>query len=147
VDKSDIVLLLAFAGTYDYRKTGDADVEAWFLAVGDLSFDDAKQAVVAHYRNTDVRMMPFHLRQGVKAIKDERRRAEPSDARELPSRFEDDEDRTDRARRGSAQVHGVIAELAQRMQDRGEHIPGEAMDRLREITDGPAWAEIEGSNR
>ncbi len=132
--------LLTFASTYDYRRTGDADVESWHLAVGDLDFDDAKQAVVAHYRNTADRMMPFHLREGVKAIRDELRRLEPSEARALPSPFEDDEDRTERARRGSAQVHEVLAELAQRMQDRGEHVPGEALERLRELTDGPAWA-------
>lgn len=139
MDKSDVVLLLAFAGTYDYRKVGESDIEAWYLAVGDLDLDDAKMAVVAHYQNTADRMMPFHLRQGVKAIRDERRRLEPSDARALPSPFEDDEDRTDRARRGAAQVHEVIAELAHRMQDRG-HVPGEAIERLRELTDDPAWA-------
>jgi hypothetical protein len=143
VDKSDVVLLLAFAGTYDYRKTGDADIEAWFLAVGDLDFEDAKQAVVTHYRESTDRMMPAHVRAGAKAIRDERHRLEPSEVRELPSRFEDDADRTDRARRGSAQVQSVLAELSRRMQDRAEHVPGEALERLRELTDGPVWADGE----
>lgn len=147
MNKSEVVLLLTFAATYDHRKTGEADVEAWYLALDDLPFDDAKAAIVAHYREQTDRIMPAHVRKGVRAIRDERRRLKPSEALQLPSRFEDDEDRTDRARRGSAQVQTVLAELAQRMQDRSENIPDQAMKELREITDGPAWAEVEGSNR
>jgi hypothetical protein len=147
MDKPDVVLLLALAGTFDYRKVGPADVEAWYLALDDIDLDDAKAAVVRHYRGSRERLMPADVRQGVKAIRDERRRLEPSEVRALPSPFEDDADRSDRARRGSAQVQSVIAEIAQRMQDRAGYLPGEAMERLREITDGPQWPEVEEASR
>lgn len=141
VDKSDVVLLLAFAGTYDYRKVGEADIEAWFLAVGDLDYEDAKSAIVRHYRDTRERLMPADVRQGVRAIRNERASKAHSEALALPSRFEDDADRAERARRGSVQVHEVISELARRMQDRAENMPEDAMERLRELTDCPAVQE------
>ena len=142
MDKAEVVLLLTLAGTFDYRKVGDADVEAWYLALDDIELEDGKAAVVRHYRESTDRLMPAHVRAGVKVIRDERRRLEPSEVRALPSPFEDDADRKDRARRGSAQVHSVIAELASRMEHRA-HVPGEALEKLREITDGPAWADGE----
>lgn len=146
MDKSDVVLLLAFAGTYDYRKTGDADIEAWYLAVGDLDFEDAKQAVVAHYRSTDVRMMPFHVRQGVKAIRAERRRQEPSEALELPSPFEEDMNRQVRMEAGAAQVRDVLAAITSHLESKSP-APVSAMEQLRAITAGPEWdaEQSEGS--
>lgn len=142
MDKSDVVLLLAFAGTYDYRKTGDADVEAWHLAVGDLDFEDAKAAIVAHYRGTDQRMMPFHVRQGVKVLHEERRRLEPDVSRRLPSRFETDEERAQRARAGVAQVQDVINQLADRMSHH-PRVPEDALEQLRQVAGSPA---IEGGD-
>jgi hypothetical protein len=45
-------------------------------------------------------------------------------------------------------VHDVIAEISRRMLTRGDRVPGEAIERLREITDGPSWAgEIEQADR
>ena len=139
MDKSDVVLLLAFAGTYDYRKVGDADIEAWHLAVGDLDLEDAKAAVVAHYRNTADRMMPFHVRQGVKAIKDERRRVEKVAARELPSRYEQDLGRELRAEQGAATVRQVLAQVAGHLAEKNPNKQITALDELRAITAGPEW--------
>ncbi|HEY6117149.1 MAG TPA: hypothetical protein VI172_14450 [Candidatus Dormibacteraeota bacterium] len=148
MDKSHVVLLLAFAGTYDYRKTGDADVEAWYLAIGDLDIEDAKQAVVMHYRNTDQRMMPFHVRQGVKAIRDERRRAEKHTNRELPSPFERDINRQVRMEAGAATVREVLAKFTTHLEGKTEP-PASAMEQLREITAGPDWdgTEQDGETR
>ncbi|MFI5938622.1 hypothetical protein [Actinoplanes sp. NPDC051494] len=147
MDKPEVVLLLTLAGTFDYRRVGDADVEAWHLALDDIDFVDAKAAVVAHYRATRDRLMPVDVRQGVRTIRDARHAQEPTAARQLPGRFEDDADRADRARRGAAPVHAVIAEIAQRMQQRADHVPGAAMNRLRELTDGPAWADSDEAGR
>jgi hypothetical protein len=143
----DVARLLAACAMYDFRPVETADAAAWFQVVGDLDYDDAMEAVRVHYGQSTERMMPAHVRAGVKLIRDERRRLEPSEARALPSPFEDDEDRTDRARRGSAQVHEVLAELAQRMQTRGQRVPGEAMERLRQITDSPWAVESSESGR
>jgi hypothetical protein len=144
----EVARLLAAAAMFDYRKIEKADAQAWHFVLGDLDFDDAMEALRRHYAESTERLMPAHVRHGVRAIRDERRRQQPSEVRALPSRFEDDADRSERARRGSAQVHEVLAELSRRMQARGEHVPGDAMQRLRELTDGPAWpAEIEQAGR
>lgn len=146
MDKSDVVLLLAFAGTYDYRKVGDADIEAWFLAVGDLDFQDAKQAIVAHYRNSAERMMPFHLRQGVKAIKDERRRVEKVAARELPSRYENDLGREMSAAQGAATAREVLAQVVGHLAAKNPGRQVTALDELRAITAGPDWSDADEEN-
>jgi hypothetical protein len=144
----DTARLLAACAMYDFRTVEAADAAAWHHVVGDLDYDDAMESVRRHYQSSTDRMMPAHVRQGVRAIREERDRLTKSPALELPSPFEDDEDRTDRARRGAAPVHEVIAELSRRIQDRAGYVPGEAMARLREITDGPAWTnEIEGADR
>lgn len=142
MDKPEVVLLLTLAGTYDYRKVGDADVEAWHLALHDVDFDDAKAAVVAHYRATRDRLMPADVRQGVKAIREERKRAERHEARELPSQFEVDMNRQVRMERGAASVHEVLAEIATHL-DRKTPAPVSALDELRAITAGPDWADTE----
>ena len=135
MNPGDTAKLLAAAAMFDYRKVDKDDILAWHHLIGDLDFDDSIEAVRRHYRDSTDRLMPAHVRQGVRAIRTERAAKTHSEALALPSRFEDDEDRTDRARRGSAQVHEVLAELSQRMQDRAARIPDDAMDRLREVTD------------
>lgn len=140
MDKPDVVLLLTLAGTYDYRKVGDADVEAWYLAVGDLDLEEAKAAVVRHYRESTDRLMPAHVRVGVKAIRDERRRAAPSEARALPSRFEPDMSRQVRISRGAATVRDVLAPLMTHLAEKSGHDHElSALDQLRELTAGPGW--------
>ncbi len=139
----DTAKLLAAAAMFDYRKADRDDILMWHSVIGDLNYDDAIEAVKHHYAQSTDRLMPAHVRQGVKAIRDERERLKPSEARQLPSRFETDADRALRAERGSERVRDALGVLAQRMQDRAEHVPGEALEQLREITDDPAWpAEI-----
>lgn len=130
----EVARLLAAAAMFDYRKVEKADAQAWHLVLGELPFDDAMEALRRHYAESTDRLMPAHVRQGVRAIRNERAAKTHSEALALPSRFEDDEDRAERARRGAVQVHEVIAELAERMQQRAD-VPEDAMDRLREITD------------
>lgn len=64
--------LLGIIATYDHRKIGDADGEAWEATIGDLAFPDARQAVVTHFRESTEWLMPAHVRQGVAAIRQAR---------------------------------------------------------------------------
>lgn len=147
MNPGEVARLLAACAMYDFRTVEKADGLAWHHVIGDLDFEDAMEAVRLHYQQSTDRMMPAHVRSGVKAIRDERDRLTPSEPRQLPSRFETDQERAKRGERGAEKVRDVLGELAQRMQDRG-HVPSEAMEQLRQITDGPAWAgEIEGSSR
>lgn len=138
--KADVVLLLGFASMYDYRRIGEADVEAWYLVVGDLDLDDAKAAVIAHYRDSTERLMPAHVRQGVKTIRADRRREQTHEVRALPSRFEADMGRQVRMERGAAQVREVLGPVLQHLADRsGAAAAVSAVEELRAITAGPGW--------
>ena len=68
----EVIDLLTFAASYDRRTVGKADVAAWKLAVGDLSFADAMDSVVRHYRDSRDFIMPADIRVHVKAIRSER---------------------------------------------------------------------------
>ncbi len=98
------------------------------------------------YRNTTDRLMPAHVRQGVKAIRDERRRQMPSEARSLPSPFEEDMNRQVRMEAGAAQVREVLAQITSHL-ERKSTPPVSAMQQLREITAGPQWADAEEGTR
>lgn len=73
----EVVDLLTLAASFDRRKVGDADADAWFMAVGDLPFEDAQVAVVKHYRDSGDWLMPVHVRRLVKQIREERINATP----------------------------------------------------------------------
>ena len=138
MNRAEVVLLLTLAGTFDYRKVGDADVEAWYLALDDIDLEDAKAAVVRHYRESTDRMMPAHVRRWVKTFKDERRRLEPSEARQLPSKFEPDMNRQVRMQAGAAQVREVLAAIGAHFEATSPP-PALAIDQLRALTAGPNW--------
>lgn len=70
--KSQVVALLAFITAYDRRTTSEIDDEAWYLAVGDLDFEDAKTAVAEHFRRSKDWLMPVHVRDGVATIRTRR---------------------------------------------------------------------------
>jgi hypothetical protein len=74
---NEVIDLLTLMASYDRRTVGKADVTAWSLAVGDLSFADSQQAVVTHYRETREWIMPSDIRGRVKAIRGERLRCTP----------------------------------------------------------------------
>jgi hypothetical protein len=72
VNRQDTALLLGMCAAYDQRTIGDADALAWHEILSDLDFDDAKLAVVAHYRTETRRVMPADIRAAVKKIRAER---------------------------------------------------------------------------
>ena len=74
MQKAQIAALLGLMGTFDYRKTDETDDAAWLRVLGDLDFADCEEAVYAHYATTKDRMMPVDVRNGVKAIREQRAR-------------------------------------------------------------------------
>ena len=64
--------LLELIASIDRRKVGLTDRQVWQGLIGDLSAADAQAAVVAHYSETADWIMPAHIRQRVKAIRDQR---------------------------------------------------------------------------
>jgi hypothetical protein len=72
VTSDEVFDLLAVIAAYDHRTLGDADGDAWEMAVGDLAFSDARMAVVAHYRESREWIMPADVRERVRAIRQAR---------------------------------------------------------------------------
>lgn len=71
MNKSDVVDVLSFVAAGDRRTVGDADVEMWFLVMGDVPKDFALHAVIAHRReNPGQWLEPGHI---VQRWKDHRR--------------------------------------------------------------------------
>lgn len=63
--RADMSRLLTLAAAFDNRMIDEAMIEAWFAAIGDYDFDDAKGAVASHYRSSPDRLMPSHVTQFV----------------------------------------------------------------------------------
>lgn len=64
--------LLTVAAGFDRRTVGRGDAVAWHAALGDLRFEDCQAAIVAHYTGTTDWLMPAHIRQRVRQIRDHR---------------------------------------------------------------------------
>ena len=50
--------VLAVAAAFDNRTVGDADCTAWYRVIGHLNQHEAEEAVIAHYTETNDRIMP-----------------------------------------------------------------------------------------
>lgn len=87
--REQVAEILARIGSFDGRKTFDEfDLAAWMEAVGDLDFDQARDAVTAHYRESEAVLMPAGLRRLVKAERISRIGAKRPAA--YPEEFRDD---------------------------------------------------------
>lgn len=138
----DAARVLGACALYDNRTVGAADAAAWFQVIGDLDAKDAIEAVTRHYAESTDRIMPAHIRRGVKAIQDERRPPEIAPARGLPSRFEEDINREVRMKRGGAGVREIIGPLVERIARDRPELPT-AVEELRAITADPFAADDE----
>ena len=60
---SDIAMLLGFVGIYDLRiQVDELKVRAWAQSLdSDISLEEAKKIVSAHYANSDVAINPSHI--------------------------------------------------------------------------------------
>lgn len=64
---ADTAELLTFAAAFDRRTIGKADVLAWHTVLTDITLQDAKDAVTAHYSRETRWIMPADIRQHVQA--------------------------------------------------------------------------------
>lgn len=96
----EVAVLLAKCASVDQRTVGRADVLSWHELVGHLPLADTLDAVRRWYGARRDRIMPSDVIEGVRAIGNERAQAQPHEVRALPSRFEADDVRDDRIRRG-----------------------------------------------
>jgi len=126
MELAEVALVLTKAAAYDRRTVGEADARAWHEVLGDVELVDALAAVARHYRDSTDWLMPAHLRRLAAQCRDARRRIEGAkpEVLALPSRYEDDEDRAVRVKRGMAGLRPVLeaiqARLAAKRAEAGE---------------------------
>ncbi len=100
--------LLTLAAKYDNRRFDDATVMAWQEVLADLPFDDCRIAVVAHFGEADVYLMPVHVVRGATEV-DRGRRRRIRELREASERLElESAPRTDRSREISAAIREML---------------------------------------
>jgi hypothetical protein len=75
VNRQEVTALLAVIQSYDHRKPGEADIIAWHGVLGDLLFDECRDAVLRHFRESTDWLMPAHVRRFVMAHRDKTRPA------------------------------------------------------------------------
>lgn len=66
MNRHDIDRLLVYIRARDGRHVDNAVALAWLDDLGDIGYDEAKQAVGEHYRTSDERIMPAHIRHRVR---------------------------------------------------------------------------------
>jgi hypothetical protein len=80
MNKTEVAKLLTMASAIDNRTVGVETVEAWYMVMGDLDFDDATTAMFTHFRSSTDYLTPRQIILGVEAIDKQRqyekRRAE-----------------------------------------------------------------------
>lgn len=99
--KAQVARLLAVCAAFDQRTTGPEDDVAWLAAVGDLDFTEAREAVIAYYRENRERIWPADIRERVATVHNARLAAagdidipehladKPAEAREWLQRTKD----------------------------------------------------------
>lgn len=113
MNRSEAATLLALAAARDRRTIGDVDVLAWAEDLADVGFEEARQALGRHFRESEDWLMPVHIRAHVKRIREERHRRRRSQALALPSRYESDVDRAARIRAGVEACRAALTRPAQ----------------------------------
>ena len=87
MNKTEIAALLTVVVSIDRRKVGHADVEAWLGTLGDLRFNECRDAAVKHYAHSTDWLMPAHIRRlAVAARQDVAMRALPAGGDDLVAR-------------------------------------------------------------
>lgn len=64
--------LLAICSSFDNRKPNPETVTAWLAVMGDLRFEDCRDAVLAHYATSREWIMPADIRTAVKRLRAKR---------------------------------------------------------------------------
>src|SRR6266436_2116926 len=93
--------LLEVIAACDRRTVGESDADVWEALVGDLELNDARIAVLAHYRESREFVMPADIRQRVKDMQIQRLERTPVPP--PPAELTDNPQAYIAALRGSAQ--------------------------------------------
>ena len=65
-------VLLTMAAAYDNRRPSEDAAKAWAAALGDLRFEDCRDALIGHYARSTDWLMPAMLREPVRQIRAKR---------------------------------------------------------------------------
>ena len=88
MNKLEVSKLLTAISTYDNRKIAQETVEAWYLTLKDLGYEEASQAVVLHFQKSTNWLLPAQIRYNVQIVRDnvqrELRRNRPEIESNLP---------------------------------------------------------------
>jgi hypothetical protein len=72
MNRTETAALLTLMAAYDRRTLGPEDVLAWQSVLADVSFNDAKDAVVEHYRTSTQWLAPAEVISGIRKIRAQR---------------------------------------------------------------------------
>lgn len=117
---AEVARVLAAIQSRDLRTVGQVDVMAWHEDIGDLEFGECLPAVSHHFRTSDARIMPVHIR---RFVEEQRRdRAMRDRARELTATAE----RADVLPPGELQrqIDEAVAAARERKARTGSALPG-----------------------
>lgn len=78
MDVTQAALLLTVAASFDNRKPDADAARAWSIALDGIDFDDARAAIIRHFRESTEWLMPAHVITNVKRIERERIAAAPN---------------------------------------------------------------------
>ena len=104
---TEMARLLAAISAMDTRRIDEATVATWPGVLGDLGFEDALEAMRRHFARSTDWLMPAHIREGARLLREFRK--EQHEALALPSRWESDPERDARVQRGLAQVAAALS--------------------------------------
>lgn len=79
MNTTEVAAVLAMVATYDRRTVTADEVKAWHGAIGDLTFEECRRAVVKHHGESVDWCRPGHLRRLVSAARQD------AAMRELPA--------------------------------------------------------------
>lgn len=105
MNAAEVSKLLGLMALADSRRVAEPDVVFWLKVVGDLRYADAESGVFAHYRESTERMMPAHLRERVKAIR--QARLDAAGPTDIPAELAD---RPEEARQWLQRTRDAIAD-------------------------------------
>lgn len=69
MNEAQAAMLLGVCSTFDNRKADEAAAKAWSVALRDVRFEDARDAVVAHYQRSADWVMPAQVIAEVRRIR------------------------------------------------------------------------------
>jgi hypothetical protein len=68
MNKTEVAKLLTMASAIDNRTVGTETVEAWFMVLGDLDFEDSTAVMFQHFRNSTEYLTPRQIIVGVEEV-------------------------------------------------------------------------------